>query len=66
MLVVGHFPHLPALLAHLLSFPDSEGFPAHGMVALERVDAGWAEIWRLKAGGNSEGVRKEWEGETGE
>jgi len=52
VMIVGHFPHLPALLASLLGEPDgSPGeFPPHGVVALETMDDGetWKEIWRLK------------------
>jgi phosphohistidine phosphatase len=44
--VVGHWPHLPALL-RLLS-PDSAPMPQHGAVALQTDDEGvtWREIWR--------------------
>jgi phosphohistidine phosphatase len=45
LMLVGHFPHLPALL-ELLIGPSS--FPAHGIVALQTVDDGetWSEAWR--------------------
>lgn len=55
VLVAGHFPHLPRLLAALLAGRAGEAvaFPAHGVVALESDDGGasWREIWRLEAGG---------------
>ncbi len=50
VLVAGHFPHLPRLLALLAG--DAEGamraFPPHGIVALETENDGetWAELWR--------------------
>jgi phosphohistidine phosphatase len=50
LMIVGHYPHLPALF-HLLSTGrrDVAGppFPQHGMIALNRTDDGWAESWRL-------------------
>jgi phosphohistidine phosphatase len=52
IMLVGHYPHLPALLGLLTSgFADSRaGFPQHGVVALESSDQGesWREIWRLQ------------------
>jgi phosphohistidine phosphatase len=47
LVVVGHFPQLPALLSLLLG-ADSP-FPPHGAVALETSDDGetWKELWRL-------------------
>ena len=53
ILVAGHFPHLPRLLAVIASGTgardDASGFPLHGVVALETNDEGktWTEIWRL-------------------
>jgi phosphohistidine phosphatase len=49
VMLVGHYPHLPALLALLA--PDASAFPRHGIVALESDDGGenWTEIWRLGA-----------------
>jgi phosphohistidine phosphatase len=50
VLVAGHFPHLPRLLALLLAVPDSEGleFPVHGAVALSTDDGNtWRELWRI-------------------
>ena len=45
LLVVGHMPHIPALLQMLV--PGAAQFPAHGLVMLERDDQGrWEEIWR--------------------
>ena len=59
ILIAGHFPHLPRLLALLLgSRPDEIGladgpgsFPLHGVVALATEDDGatWEELWRLTA-----------------
>jgi phosphohistidine phosphatase len=51
ILLVGHFPHLPRLLALLLGQPEATApeFPSHGLVALV-PDAGgqtWAEDWRI-------------------
>jgi phosphohistidine phosphatase len=47
LLIAGHFPHLPGLLA-LLS-PHAERFPLHGVVALQTDDEGetWVEMWRI-------------------
>jgi phosphohistidine phosphatase len=49
ILIAGHFPHLPRLLALLL--PSAAGqFPLHGLVALV-ADADretWTELWRLE------------------
>ena len=51
ILIAGHFPHLPRLLALLMG--DSSGaradFPPHGVVALTTDDDGetWREDWRL-------------------
>jgi len=44
--LVGHWPHLPALL-RLLS-PTSAPMPQHGVVALTSDDGGatWRELWR--------------------
>lgn len=44
--IVGHWPHLPALL-RLLS-PESAPMPQHGAVALKTDDGGvtWRELWR--------------------
>lgn len=51
VLIAGHFPHLPRLLALLLAVPESEApsFPVHGAVALVTDDEGetWRELWRI-------------------
>jgi hypothetical protein len=52
MMIVGHFPHLPALLAMLLTAGEvlvPQGFPPHGVVALSTSDQGasWSEVWRI-------------------
>jgi phosphohistidine phosphatase len=53
LLIAGHFPHLPRLLALLVGGREDEGgsFPLHGVVALQTADDGetWTELWRLKA-----------------
>jgi len=51
VMLVGHFPHLPQLLAHLLSGRPSTApaaFPMNGMVALEQVNGRWLERWRME------------------
>lgn len=51
ILVVGHMPHLPALL-HLLcgdaADPPAFDFPLHGCVALDADGDRWKELWRIK------------------
>ena len=54
VLIAGHFPHLPRLLALLLAEPENPpdpraAFPQHGVVALVSEDGGetWREEWRL-------------------
>jgi phosphohistidine phosphatase len=50
LLIAGHFPHLPRLLATLVRAEERGGeFPAHGVVALETMDEGqtWKEVWRI-------------------
>ena len=50
VLVAGHYPHLPKLLALLLEHDEmSVTFPPHGIVALESLDEGrtWREVWRM-------------------
>jgi phosphohistidine phosphatase len=44
LMIVGHYPHVPALL-RLLTARDA-AFPQHGVVALERTAGGWEERWR--------------------
>ena len=48
ILLAGHYPHMPRLLALLSS--DADRFPQHGVVALESQDEGetWKELWRLE------------------
>jgi len=51
VLVAGHFPHLPRLLALLLASADETvAFPQHGLVALVTDDDGetWKEEWRIE------------------
>jgi phosphohistidine phosphatase len=52
ILLVGHFPHLPRLLALLLGQPEASApeFPSHGVVALTAGGVGedWVEEWRLE------------------
>ena len=47
ILLAGHYPHMPRLLATLT--PDADTFPQHGVVALETLDEGetWKELWRI-------------------
>jgi len=49
-MLVGHFPQMPQLLAHLTSGRANAPpvvFPTNGMVALEDVDGCWVESWRI-------------------
>jgi len=52
VLIAGHYPHLPRLLALLSSGRQEQpaSFPQHGVVALETEDGGltWKELWRLE------------------
>jgi phosphohistidine phosphatase len=51
LLLAGHFPHLPRLLARLTTgHADAHpvDFPLNGIVALEDVDGKWVERWRLR------------------
>jgi phosphohistidine phosphatase len=52
ILLVGHFPHLPRLLALLLGQPEASSpeFPEHGMVVLRETADGqtWVEEWRIE------------------
>jgi phosphohistidine phosphatase len=48
--IAGHFPHLPRLLALLVTGGEAGGsFPPHGVVALRSEDDGetWRELWRI-------------------
>jgi phosphohistidine phosphatase len=49
VLIAGHYPHLPGLLAKLI--PGSRAFPKNGVVALVSEDDGetWIEEWRLES-----------------
>jgi phosphohistidine phosphatase len=50
VLIAGHYPHLPGLLALLVRNSALVQFPQHGVVALVTADAGesWKELWRLE------------------
>lgn len=58
VLIAGHFPHLPGLLALLLDRHQGAvvEFPPHGIVALETADDGdtWTERWRSTGTGPGE------------
>lgn len=60
ILIVGHFPHLPGLLALLLGTPETAPgeFPPHGLVALATSDEGstWTEAWRIGSGAGASGA----------
>jgi phosphohistidine phosphatase len=49
ILIAGHYPHLPRLLALLLTDGDAAPFPQNGVVALISDDEGntWREEWRM-------------------
>ncbi len=49
IVVVGHMPHLPALLDLLTGGQPGAGgaFPLHGAVALEADGLRWTERWRI-------------------
>jgi phosphohistidine phosphatase len=52
ILLAGHFPHLPRLLALLVTGGEAgPDFPSHGVVALVTDDGGetWQEIWRIES-----------------
>jgi phosphohistidine phosphatase len=48
VMLAGHYPHMPRLLA-LLAGVSTPSFPQHGIVALTSDDEGktWREDWRL-------------------
>jgi phosphohistidine phosphatase len=51
VMIAGHFPHLPRLLALLVTGGEAGvDFPLHGVVALVSQDEGatWRELWRLE------------------
>lgn len=62
VLIAGHFPHLPGLLALLLDRHQGHvvEFPPHGIVALESTDDGetWTELWRLAGTSSGEATRR--------
>ena len=50
--IAGHFPHLPRLLALLVTGGDAGvDFPVNGVVALVTDDEGetWQELWRVES-----------------
>lgn len=49
VMLVGHIPHLPRLLALLVTGREDpmSDFPLHGLVALEIEDGTGREVWRL-------------------
>ncbi len=49
VVLVGHLPHLPRVVHTLLRNTEEwkADFPLHGAIALEEVDEGWVERWRL-------------------
>ena len=49
VLIAGHMPYLPRLLALLTASNDGAGFPLHGCVALESEGDRWKEVWRLES-----------------
>jgi phosphohistidine phosphatase len=52
IMLAGHFPHLPRLLALLITGGEAGvDFPLHGVVALVSQDEGatWRELWRLES-----------------
>jgi len=53
VMLTGHFPYLPRLLALLLDRPEGTmaDFPLHGIVALRTEDEGerWSEEWRIES-----------------
>ena len=48
VLIAGHMPYLPRLLALLTSANEGASFPLHGCVALESEGDRWKEVWRLE------------------
>ena len=49
VLIAGHMPYLPRLLALLTGSSAALSFPLHGCVALEPYGEWWKEMWRLEA-----------------
>jgi len=51
VLIAGHMPYLPRLLALLIGDAASrQSFPLHGCIALESDGERWKELWRLEGG----------------
>ena len=50
VLLVGHFPSLPRVLALLTQSSEDPAvsFPQHGLVALERSGDSWKEVFRIQ------------------
>jgi phosphohistidine phosphatase len=47
IMLVGHIPNIPRLLELLVRQTGIYNpFPVHGIVALNREDKGWIEVWR--------------------
>jgi phosphohistidine phosphatase len=49
IMLVGHFPHMPQLLAFLLAGGREAApvdFPTNGIAALEEANGKWSECWR--------------------
>jgi phosphohistidine phosphatase len=51
VMLVGHMPSLPRVLAWLVTGSDRESadFPLHGLVALDPQGPRWVERWRFEA-----------------
>jgi phosphohistidine phosphatase len=50
--IAGHFPHLPRLLALLVTGGEAGvSFPPHAAIALASDDGGesWREVWRIES-----------------
>ncbi len=47
VMLVGHMPSLPRILA-LLTAAESAEFPHHGLIALDQIPTGWIERFRLE------------------
>ena len=48
VLIAGHMPHLPRLLALLTESREIVSFPLHGCVVLDQDGTRWKELWRLQ------------------
>lgn len=49
VLIAGHMPYLPRLLALLTESSEALSFPLHGCVTLQREADWWKELWRIEA-----------------